>query len=168
LKKRRLWAKRQFVTRTILFAIVLVAGVYQYRKYRIAPDLPKEGFDVEALHGEPLAIRPGQNGALIVKFFATWCIDCRRELPDLKAKAELFKRYNVQVILLSDEARDDLSFFAEREALPFPIYRLPKKFREYGIYTLPTTYIYRKNGEIASQYTNTKEITEDLVRELTK
>jgi thiol-disulfide isomerase/thioredoxin len=166
LKKRRLWAKRQFVTRTILFAIVLVAGVYQYRKYRIAPDLPKEGFDVEALHGEPLAIRPGQNGALIVKFFATWCIDCRRELPDLKAKAELFKRYNVQVILLSDEARVDLSFFAEREALPFKVYRLPQKFRELNIFTLPTTYIFKKNGDTFSQYTGNKEITEGMLQQL--
>ncbi|MFN5370564.1 MAG: TlpA family protein disulfide reductase [Bacteroidia bacterium] len=159
---------RLFITRTILFAIVLFAGVYQYRKYRIAPDLPAEVFAVESLQGEPVAFRPGQNGALIVKFFATWCIDCRRELPGLKAKAELFKRYKVRLILLSDEAIDDLSFFADREMLPFEIYRLPKKFKEYGIYTLPTTYIYRKNGEIASQYTNTKEITEDLVRELTK
>lgn len=158
----------QFLVRIALFAVLAIAGAYQYRKYRIAPDLPAEVFAVESLRGEPVSFRPGQNEALIVKFFATWCIDCRRELPGLKAKAELFKRYKVRVILLSDEAKDDLSFFADREMLPFEIYRLPKKFKEYGIYTLPTTYIYRKNGEIASQYTNTKEITEDLVQELTK
>jgi peroxiredoxin len=157
---------RQFLVRIALFAVLAIAGTYQYRKYRIAPELPKEAFSVETLRGEPVTIRPGQNGALIVKFFATWCIDCRRELPELKAKAELFKRYNVQVILLSDEARDDLSFFAEREALPFPIYRLPKKFKEYGIYTLPTTYILKKNGDIFSQYTGNKEITEGILQQL--
>ena len=124
---------RQFLVRIALFAVLAIAGAYQYRKYRIAPELPIEAFSVETLPGEPVTIRPGQNGALIVKFFATWCIDCRRELPELKAKAELFKRYNVQFILLSDEARDDLTFFAEREALPFPIYRLPKKFKAYGM-----------------------------------
>ncbi len=159
---------RQFLVRIALFAVLAIAGTYQYRKYRIAPDLPKEGFDVEALSGESLAINPGQNGAIIIKFFATWCIDCRRELPDLKAKAELFKRYNVQVILLSDEARDDLSFFAEREALPFPIYRLPKKFKEYGIYTLPTTYFYSKNGGTNRRYTGNYEIKADDLLELNK
>ena len=157
---------RQFLVRIALFAVLAIAGAYQYRKYRIAPDLPNEGFDVETLRGEPITIHPGQNGAMIVKFFATWCIDCRRELPDLKAKAELFKRYNVQVILLSDEARDDLSFFAEREALPFPIYRLPKKFKEYGIYTLPTTYFYSKNGETNRRYTGKYEIKADDLLEL--
>ena len=157
---------RQFLVRIALFAVLAIAGTYQYRKYRIAPDLPKEGFNLEALRGEPITIHPGQNGAMIVKFFATWCIDCRRELPDLKAKAELFKRYNVQVILLSDEARDDLSFFAEREALPFPIYRLPKKFKEYGIYTLPTTYFYSKNGGTNRRYTGNYEIKADDLLEL--
>lgn len=159
---------RQFLVRIALFSVLAIAGAYQYRKYRIAPDLPKECFDVEALSGESLAINPGQNGAIIIKFFATWCIDCRRELPDLKAKAELFKRYNVQVILLSDEGRDDLSFFAEREALPFPIYRLPKKFKEYGIYTLPTTDFYSKNGGTNRRYTGNYEIEADDLLELNK
>ena len=157
---------RQFLIRIALFAVLAIAGTYQYRKYRIAPELPKEAFSVETLRGEPVTIRPGQNGALIVKFFATWCIDCRRELPELKAKAELFKRYNVQVILLSDESRDDLSFFAEREALPFPIYRLPKKFKEYGIYTLPTTYVYNKTGLCLEKHTGNKEISENFLRTL--
>ncbi len=157
---------RQFLVRIALIAVLAIAGTYQYRKYRIAPELPIEAFSVETLRGEPVTIRPGQNGALIVKFFATWCIDCRRELPELKAKAELFKRYNVQVILLSDEARDDLSFFAEREALPFPIYGLPKKFKAYGIYTLPTTYFYKKTGHCQEKHTGSKEITEELLREL--
>ena len=157
---------RQFLVRIALFAVLAIAGAYQYRKYRIAPELPIEAFSVETLRGEPVTIRPGQNGALIVKFFATWCIDCRRELPELKAKAELFKRYNVQVILLSDEARDDLTFFAEREALPFPIYRLPKKFKAYGIYTLPTTYVYNKTGLGLEKHTGNKEISEDFLRTL--
>ena len=157
---------RQFLVRIALFAVLAIAGTYQYRKYRVAPELPIEAFSVETLRGEPVTILPGQNGALIVKFFATWCIDCRRELPELKAKAELFKRYNVQVILLSDEARDDLSFFAEREALPFPIYRLPKKLKEYGIYTLPTTYFYSKNGETNRRYTGNYEIKADDLLEL--
>jgi peroxiredoxin len=157
---------RQFLVRIALFAALAIAGTYQYRKYRIAPELPMEAFSVETLRGEPVTIRQGQNGAMIVKFFATWCIDCRRELPELKANAELYKRYNVQVILLSDEARDDLSFFAEREALPFPIYRLPKKFKAYGIYTLPTTYVYKKTGHCQEKHTGSKEITEELLREL--
>jgi peroxiredoxin len=157
---------RQFLVRIALFAVLAIAGTYQYRKYRIAPELPKEAFSVETLRGEPVTIRPGQNGALIVKFFATWCIDCRRELPELKAEAELFKRYNIQVILLSDEARDDLAFFAEREALPFSIYRLPKKFKEYGIYTLPTTYLYREDGKIELNFTGTREITESVLDKL--
>jgi thiol-disulfide isomerase/thioredoxin len=140
--------------------VLLVAGIYQYRKYRVAPTLPTNDFVVETLNGETIIIRPGQDGPLIVKFFATWCIDCRRELPELKAKAELFNQYKVRVILLSDEPVADLSFFSARESLPFPIYKLPKKFKEYGIHTLPTTYIYRKSGEISESYTNTKEISE--------
>jgi len=159
---------RQFLTRIILFAVLLVAGVYQYRKYRIAPDLALDSFDVQTLNGEAVKIRPGQDGAMIVKFFATWCIDCRRELPELKAKTKLFSQNNVQVILLSDETAADLSLFAEHESLPFPIYRLPKKFKEYGIYTLPTTYIYRENGEIERRYTSSQEITEEILQELSK
>jgi thiol-disulfide isomerase/thioredoxin len=151
---------KQFLLRGVLFLILLVAGIYQYRKYRVAPTLPTNEFVVETLNGETTIIRPGQDGPLIVKFFATWCIDCRRELPELKAKAELFNQYKVRVILLSDEPVADLSFFSARELLPFSIYKLPKKFKEYGIYTLPTTYIYRKSGEIAESYTNTKEISE--------
>jgi thiol-disulfide isomerase/thioredoxin len=157
---------RQFLIRIALFAVLAIAGTYQYRKYRVAPDIAASSLWVETLEGKAFTIVPGTDGPLIVKFFATWCIDCRRELPDLKSKAELFKRYNIQVILLSDEARDDLSFFAEREALPFSIYRLPKKFKEYGIYTLPTTYIFNKNGDIFSQYTGNKEITEDILQQL--
>ena len=157
---------RQFLIRIALFAVLAIAGTYQYRKYRVAPDIAASSLWVETLEGKPFTIVPGTGGPLIVKFFATWCIDCRRELPELKAKAKLFKRYNVQVILLSDEARDDLTFFAEREALPFSIYRLPKKFKEYGIYTLPTTYLYREDGKIELNFTGTREITESVLDKL--
>jgi thiol-disulfide isomerase/thioredoxin len=155
---------RQFLFRIALLAILVSLGIYQYRKYRVAPNLSIGNLSVETLQGDSFTLKPNPQGPLIIKFFATWCIDCRRELPTLVENSDLFKRYAVELILLSDENADDLEFFATRESLPFKIYRLPKKFKEYGIYTLPTTFVFLPNGERKLQYTGSKELTEDFIK----
>jgi thiol-disulfide isomerase/thioredoxin len=155
---------RQFLIRIALLAIVGSFGVYQYRKYRVAPDLSIEDLRVETLNGESVTLTPSKKGLLIIKFFATWCIDCRRELPMLVDNSELFKRYAIELILLSDENAGDLQFFSTRENLPFTIYRLPKKFKDYGVNTLPTTFVFSSNGERILQYTGSKELSEDFLK----
>ena len=145
----------------VLLILLAAAGLYQYRKYRVAPELSFDSVEVETLTGQKITLRNNEGKSRIIKFFATWCIDCRKELPKLVALKSEFEKRNIELILLSDEELSTLEPFASFQEVPFPLFKLPKAFKAYGIHTLPTTYVMDGKGKMLDTYTGSKAIDSD-------
>lgn len=62
------------------------------------------------------------------------------------------------MILLSDEEILTLEPFVSFQELEFPLYKLPKPFKAYGIHTLPTTYVMDGKGKMIDTFTGSKTI----------
>lgn len=149
---------------SVLFLLLLVAGsVYQYRKYRVAPDFDISLIKATDLRGNVFDAGNYRDEPLIILYFATWCIDCRRELPQLKDLKSYLYRKNIHVLLFSDEEASRLAPFEQSLPEGFHLYRLQGSFQESGIYTLPTSYLLRKNGRIFLQKTGAIDWTPDLI-----
>ena len=92
---------------------------------------------------------------VVLDFFATWCGDCRKDLPEMK---ELFKQYDkegVEFIGISFDTNSDvLQEFMDKEPIPWRVLSELKKMKEskmakdYHIKWIPTMYLIDTEGRV--------------------
>lgn len=91
---------------------------------------------------------------VVLDFWATWCPDCRREIPTVK---DINKKYGdkVKVIGVSfDTDRETLKTFNEKNGIGWTMYSEYKKWKEteisrrYNIKWLPTMYLISPEGKV--------------------
>jgi thiol-disulfide isomerase/thioredoxin len=80
-----------------------------------------------SLDGEPVELRPGDEAALLVHFWATWCPSCVEELPLLAAAVARCPEERVRILMVDvDESAETVrAWLAERD-LALPVLRDPK------------------------------------------
>ena len=85
-----------------------------------------------------------ETKVLIVDFFATNCVPCKKALPVLVKIYEKYKGKGLKVVLVSFQEREKtLREFAEKNGVKFPV--LMDKYGEvaqgFGVFGLPRTFI---------------------------
>ena len=115
----------------------------------------KEGLSLSdyRTHTEGNLLRPGCW--VVLDFWATWCPDCRKEIPTVK---ELYKKYNNKVKLIGvsfDTDKEKLKEFRESNGTKWTMFSEYKKWKEtkisglYNIQWLPTMYLIDPEGKVA-------------------
>jgi thiol-disulfide isomerase/thioredoxin len=100
-----------------------------------------------------------RNGkVLLINVWATWCIPCREEFPDLVKLAEKYQERNLEIIGISadypDEIISKIQPFVKSQRVNFPIYvqnfdkqeNFINYFNEDWRGALPATFIFDKSG----------------------
>lgn len=154
---------------------VAVTGTIQKTKDRnvirvntlevLAPSIAEQeaanvvGKEIELLLKDPLGTEQrlsALKGRIVVlNFWATYCIPCRKEMPDLAAIQNEYAALGVQVIGASaDEAgdRDKVLQFARETKVNFPIWlgATPAEMIRFGLgRALPGTVIIGRDGRVA-------------------
>ncbi len=149
----------------VLILILSIAGIYQYKKFHTPPEIQFSDLLLKRLDGSSFSFRSLSGKHLVIQFFATWCADCRRELPDLVKHVAYLESKNIKILLLSDESVTTLKSFQERYSLPIEILILPGSFKENGVYTLPTAYLICSNGSIVYQKTGALNWSQQFIDE---
>jgi proline iminopeptidase len=136
---------------SLLVAITLVGGLllggFAYKTYRIAPRLKFPRLEAFDANGAKIKIAPTNQRPLIVIFYASWCHDCARELPKLRA-AWAGSLRQPDVVAITDEGTQTMVEYRDRHKYPFKFYTLRKPFDEYGINAIPTVYVLNGQGEV--------------------
>ncbi|MFZ0389832.1 MAG: TlpA disulfide reductase family protein [Calditrichia bacterium] len=104
-----------------------------------------------------------RNGrALLINVWATWCVPCREEFPDLIRLAEEYKNRPLDLVALSadypDEVESKAQPFLEKQPVNFPVYVQDFPTEEAFINymnpewsgALPATFIYDSTGVLQS------------------
>lgn len=151
--------------RWIAVALVVAAGIFIYQRYRVAPSVEWRGIQAQQLNGLPFQPQQENRSLYIFQFFATWCIDCRRELPHWIRLLPELEKLNIGFYLLSDEKLTTLKSFEQTLEKPL-LYRLSKAFKEYEVYTLPTVLVYNPQGEIVFSKTGTWKPDQNELKQL--
>jgi peroxiredoxin len=76
---------------------------------------PAPEFTVKLLSGEQLRLSDLKGQVVLLNFWATWCVPCRTELPDLDAFYRMTKRHGLRVLAITTEGS-------------LPLYQLRKLF----------------------------------------
>ncbi|MCC6132021.1 MAG: TlpA family protein disulfide reductase [Acidobacteria bacterium] len=112
-------------------------------------------------HYQARIVAPRKGRVVLANFWATWCLPCREEMPDLIAAARKFRSRDLAVILISVDtkrtASSDVPKFLKDLKVPFVSYlakthdpqlfidAVDKKWDG----SLPYTLLYDRNGVLA-------------------
>jgi peroxiredoxin len=91
---------------------------------------------------------------ILLNFWATWCPNCREEMPSLEKLWEKYKSKGVVIIAVAVGNRSkDVESFARKLGLTFPILLDTGGAvrKDYEVTALPMTYIIGKDGKISGR-----------------
>ena len=113
---------------------------------------PAPGFDLIDLNSASHKLTDFRGQVLIVSFWATWCVPCRKELPSLARTADLLRNHGVRVVAINvgEDSSDIKRFLA---GTPINLLFLPdQKSRvatAWEVSALPTAFVIDKQGRVA-------------------
>lgn len=118
-----------------------------------------KAIELKDQNGNIINIEKDYKGKVVfLNFFATWCPPCRAEIPDIQKLYEDngYNKRDVVVIAVAspgqgrekDEA--GVKEFIKNNGITYPVLmdNTGKVFQEYGVYSLPTTYLIDKQSKI--------------------
>lgn len=160
----------------LLLGIVLLAlliGVLAGND-RVDPALPASvarspapAFELEGLKRSEaaLTLESVAGMPLVLNFWASWCVPCRRELPALGNVERLFGERIAFLGVNHQDDRDTALQLLEEAGVAYPTGFDPggQVAREFGLYGMPTTVFISADGEVLERRTG--EISESQLVE---
>lgn len=129
-----------------------------------APD-----FTLKDLSGNTVSLRELRGKVVFLNFWATWCPPCRLEMPAMEQLHKEFSDQGLVVLAVNfRESQDDVRSFLKQHGLTFTTL-LDEQERAFGLYrawSLPTTYLINKNGEIVGKVIGYRDWHSEQARSL--
>ena len=112
-----------------------------------------------------VSLKDMEGQAVVLNFFASWCVPCRRELPTLQAA---FEEHGTEVTFIGiahQDRREDARAMLEEAGVTYESGYDPRGevARTYGLYGMPTTVFISADGAIVLRRTGELE-PDDLER----
>ena len=106
-------------------------------------------FNGRTLDAEPLSMTGLRGKVIVMNFWASWCLECRPEMPALERLHREFGPRGLAVIgINAREDKDAVARYARELRLTFPLVIDPtgQINAMYGVVGLPTTFIVGRDG----------------------
>lgn len=110
---------------------------------------------VTTLDGKPFDLAAQRGHWVIVNFWATWCVPCIKEMPDISQFVRTHANVRAIGLAYEDSDKADIQAFLARHPVSYPIAQVslddsPKDFDEPR--GLPTTYLISPDGHVAKRF----------------
>lgn len=105
-----------------------------------------------------------RGNVVVVDFWASWCVPCRRSFPWLDEMQQKYAADGLVVIGVNeDDAAADADAFLRSFPVSFQIVRDADGAlaREFDLVAMPSTYVIDRNGEIATRHLGFKTGSKD-------
>lgn len=106
------------------------------------------------LDGERTSFQAYEGKTIFLNFWATWCLPCIAEMPNIQKLYESFEHNDeiVFVMLSLDENHNNARTFMERKNFTLPVFFLvDRKPSVYNSTAIPTTYVISPDGYIVTE-----------------
>ncbi|MDT7602257.1 MAG: cytochrome c-type biosis protein [Acidobacteriota bacterium] len=106
--------------------------------------------ELKTLDGQPFSLASLRGRVVILNFWATWCVPCRAEIPDLSAmQRDLASRGLTVVGVSADDTADDVRDFQKELKQDYTVVLGTSAAKaQYGVVGLPRTFIIDRAGRI--------------------
>lgn len=116
----------------IVAILSLAAGIaYKSREMGITTSLPdhvkqaaaKTFFNTTLLtpEGEPLTMSQWQGKIIVVNFWATWCLPCRDEIPELIDTYTTYKQKDLIIVGIAIDNAEKVAAFSKEFNINYPV-----------------------------------------------
>ncbi|GAB2532620.1 TlpA family protein disulfide reductase [Rhodanobacter koreensis] len=110
---------------------------------------------VTTLDGKTFDLAAQRGHWVIINFWATWCVPCIKEMPDISHFVATHKNVTAIGLAYDDSELADIKAFVAKHPVVYPIAQVtldkpPKDFDEPR--GLPTTYLIRPDGTVAKPF----------------
>ena len=141
-------------------AVALVAGLLALLIWKVAHGSGKtaepQNFTLPRLDQPGNVELASLRGKVVVlNFWASWCVPCKQEAPDIEKIWQEYRKKGVVVLGLdSEDFSGDAKSFIRKYGLTYPIVREPGNdlWGPYGVTGIPETRVIGRNGK----YTGTQ------------
>lgn len=115
-----------------------------------APD-----FSLPDMDGQQRTMASYQGKVVILHFWASWCVPCRKEMPTLHHLHHSFDGKNIELVCVSTDtgSRKKIEAFMNDINLHFNTLLDPdgEARKKYAVRALPTTYLIASDGKISGR-----------------
>jgi thiol-disulfide isomerase/thioredoxin len=87
---------------------------------KISPSVLPE-FNLSDIEGHQHNISEWRGKILVINFWASWCIPCRKEIPDFIALQERYAAQGLQFVGIALESKEDAAAFVATTNINYPI-----------------------------------------------
>lgn len=138
-------------------ALLLLGGCGDSEPTVVAIGAPVPAFSAPMLDGDTVALADLRGKPVLLNVWATWCIPCREEMPDLQAIQDEFASRGLEVVGVSVDqlhAAGDISRFLTDYNIGFmilhdPQARVGRVFRTVGV---PETFLIGADGVLLARW----------------
>ncbi len=145
-----------------IIAAMLFAGIHAARKNRSAGSVtaqfrgqPAPDFELQSLDGKNVKLSDFRGKAVLLNFWATWCVPCKIEMPWF---VELQKEYGPQGfqivgVAMDDASTEDIAEFAKQMGVNYPVLLGKESVGQSygGVAVLPTTFFIDRDGKLLTR-----------------
>ena len=113
------------------------------------PGTTPPNFAGPALDGAQVSLATLRGKVVLVNFWATWCAECRPEMPVLERLHRDFASKGLAVVgINAREDRSAIAPYASQLGLTFPLIVDPggRNSDLYGVVGIPTTFLFARDG----------------------
>ena len=131
---------------------------------------PRPEFSLPDIHGRPRSVSEWDGRVILINFWATWCLPCLKEIPELLALQDEYGELGLQVLGIALQKPDAVTGFVAEHNMTYPVMAGEAEViviaESYGnrAGALPYSAIIDRHGYIA--FTKAGPITKDEVENL--
>ncbi len=113
----------------------------------------ENGFTLTAMDGKAYNLDALRGRVVLLNFWATWCPPCRKEMPDMEKLYQRFAAKGLTVLAVSDEERDTVAGFLQKQHYTFPVLLDPgrKVHAAFNVEGIPKSFLFDRGGKLVAQ-----------------
>ncbi len=126
----------------------------------LPPEFPREapGFTLTDLAGRSVSLESLKGRVVLLDFWATWCVPCRKSMPELQTLHERYSARGLTVLGVSIDEKADAKVrkFIADKGFTYPVaVDSPKQpaWQEYRVKSIPAAWLIDRDGRIVAQWT---------------
>lgn len=134
---------------------------------------PAPQFELQTIEGRTVKLSDFKGRFVVLNFWATWCVPCIKEMPELEKTYQALGESNIQIMGVNlAEPKKMVKKFTRDHQLSFPVLLdgYGNTSEKYKVRSLPVTYFITPDGIVREKILGgglTREIIETKIKRIT-